>query len=116
MARASAAAQTVLFICDAAGQNVPRSIYVAGGNPSLGEWVPNKVPMRDDGLEGDSVAGDGLWTLRISLPAGTSLSYKYTNSGPAGVWMPGDEFPGRNRTATIPESPQPFIIRDTFGR
>jgi alpha-amylase/alpha-mannosidase (GH57 family) len=116
MARASAAAQTVLFICDAAGQNVTRSIYVAGGHPALGEWVPNKVAMRDDGLEGDSVAGDGLWTLRISLPAGTSHSYKYTNSGPAGVWMPGDEFPGRNRTATILEYPQPFIIRDTFGR
>jgi len=62
------------------------------------------------------VAGDHLWTIRIELPVGTELQYKYTNSGPAGQWAPGDEFQGRNRSVTIPESPHPFIIRDTFGQ
>ena len=72
--------------------------------------------MRDDGREGDAAAGDGKWTLRLELPSGTTIAYKYTNSGSPGQWMPGDEFPGRNRSVTIPELPQPYIIRDTFGQ
>ncbi len=116
MARASAPAATVVFVCDASGQKVTRALYVAGDHTLLGAWVPNSVPMRDDGQEGDAVAGDGLWTLRVVLPAGITISYKYTNSGTPGQWMPGDESPGRNRTLTILESPQPLIIHDRFGQ
>lgn len=116
MARSSTPAQTVLFVCDARGQTVTRGLYIAGSHPLLGSWTPNTIAMRDDGKEGDAVAGDHLWTIRIELPVGTELQYKYTNSGPAGQWAPGDEFQGRNRSVTIPESPHPFIIRDTFGQ
>jgi hypothetical protein len=44
------------------------------------------------------------------------VAYKYTNSGAAGQWMPGDEFAQRNRAAVIEESSNPCIIRDTFGQ
>ncbi len=75
--------------------------------------------LKGDGdleVEGDAVAGDAQWSLRVELPAGATILYKYTNSGPGGQWAPGDESQGRNRSVTIPESPQPFIIRDTFGQ
>ena len=116
MARSSTTTQTVLFVCDASGQKVRKAVYIAGDHPLLGSWAPNITAMRDDGKEGDAVAGDNLWTIRVTLPVGTTVQYKYTNSGPPGLWIPGDEFEGRNRSVTIPESPQPFIIRDTFGQ
>jgi hypothetical protein len=95
---------------------VSRAVFIAGDHPLLGSWMPNTVAMRDDGKEGDAVAGDAQWSLRVELPAGATIQYKYTNSGPVGQWALGDEFPGRNRSVTIPESLQPFIIRDTFGQ
>jgi hypothetical protein len=72
---------------------------------------------RDDGLEGDEKAGDGIWSLRTVVPAGTEVQYKYTNSGQAGEWIPGEEFPVRHRSFTVPSaSPALRTIRDIFGR
>ncbi|GMU55359.1 MAG: hypothetical protein AMXMBFR33_45050 [Candidatus Xenobia bacterium] len=41
-------------------------------NPATGEYDPQwnggqTIPMRDDGLEGDEVAGDGVYTATVSL-------------------------------------------------
>ncbi len=117
MARSTAGDAQVLFLCDARGMRVATSIFIAGNLPQLGNWKPNVVPMRDDGLEGDSVAGDGIWSLRIAVPAGTEVEYKYTNSGRAGEWIPGEEFPVRHRSLTVSgASPALRIIKDTFGR
>jgi hypothetical protein len=45
------------------------------------------------------------------------VQYKYTNSGEAGAWTPGEEFPVRHRSFTVRSaSPALRIIRDTFGR
>lgn len=116
MARSSGTGQEVLFVCDASAVRVPTGIFIAGDRDVLGMWAPNTVPMRDDGLEGDEKAGDGFWSLKVRIPAGTQVSYKYTNSGSPGKWIPGEEFAQRNRTVTVQGSTTLFIIRDTFGQ
>jgi hypothetical protein len=117
MAKSSAGGEPVLFTCDAREVRVTRFVSIAGNLPQLGSWKPNVVLMRDDGLEGDEKAGDGIWSLRTVVPVGTEVQYKYTNSGQAGEWTPGEEFPVRHRSFTLQSaSPAPRIIRDIFGR
>lgn len=117
MARGGAPVQTVLFTCDAREVHVTGFISIAGNLPRLGGWKPNVILMRDDGLEGDEKAGDGIWTLRADVPVAVEIQYKYTNSGQAGEWVPGEEFPVRHRSFTVRSaSPVMRIIRDTFGR
>jgi alpha-amylase/alpha-mannosidase (GH57 family) len=117
MNRSSDEMQTVVFRCDARGVYVPSGVFIAGNHPHLGSWIPNTLAMRDDGTGGDDTAGDGIWTFKTELPVGTEIQYKYTNSGPPGQWVPGEEFASRNRTFTIGAySPEPFIIRDIFGQ
>jgi len=65
---------------------VPRAIYIVGNHPALGDLVPNKVAMYDDGTHGDQRAGDNVWSYAASFPRGTHLSYVYTNSGTEGRW------------------------------
>jgi alpha-amylase/alpha-mannosidase (GH57 family) len=117
MARSGGDPEPVLFTCDARGVSVTKSICIVGNLPQLGNWEPNLVHMRDDGLQGDSAAGDGIWSFRTVVPSGVEVQYKYTNSGRAGEWSPGEEFPLRHRSFTIHgASPAPRTIRDTFGR
>ena len=115
MARSGPPARTVVFVCDASGQQVQKAIFIAGDAAQLASWNPNMVRMRDDGREGDERAGDGRWTLSLDLPAGTTIQYKYSNSGNPGQWVPGEEFPARHRSIVISPSSAPLIIQDTFG-
>mgnify|MGYP007046919395 CR=1 FL=1 len=74
-------------------------------NATLGGWVPNKVPMYDDGGHGDAVAGDGVWTLVFESPwwpvvadgAGVRLAYKFTWGKEGQGWTDAEEFPGNQR-------------------
>ncbi len=63
-----------------------RIIYIVGNHPALGDLVPNKVAMYDDGTHGDQRAGDKVWSYTATFPRGTRLSYIYTNSGTEGRW------------------------------
>jgi hypothetical protein len=116
MARSSAGEREVLFLCNARGLRVPGALFIAGSHVALGNWNPNVVSLRDDGTLGDEVAGDGIWTLRVKLPASQEVQYKYTNSGKPGLWTPGEEFSSRNRSIRIEPGEKPMIIRDTFGK
>jgi alpha-amylase/alpha-mannosidase (GH57 family) len=117
MARGSGAEQAVIFTCNAQHENVGRAIFIAGNLPSLGSWKPNVTPMFDDGTHGDRRAGDGIWSLEVTVPLGVEVQYKYTNSGEPGQWTPGEEFPARHRTLTMSEqSLSPVVIEDTFGK
>src|SRR5262249_33277609 len=66
---------------------VPKAIYIVGTHPKLGNLVPNKVAMYDDGTHGDQRAGDAVWTYSATFPPGTKLFYVYTNSGEEGKWQ-----------------------------
>ncbi len=107
----------VIFECDARHQNVTKAIYIVGEFPELGSWTPNKVMMYDDGTHGDAKKGDGVWTIEFELPEGSSIQYKYTNSGKEGVWVPGEEFPVTNRQIFIRDGGDGTMkIADIFGK
>jgi hypothetical protein len=66
--------------------SVPRAMYIVGPDPELGDNVPNKVQMFDDGTHGDQKAGDNVWSYTAQIPAGRKIFYVYTNSGTEGKW------------------------------
>jgi hypothetical protein len=116
MSRGSARMRTVVIECDARAEHVSSAIFIAGSESPLGNWNPNTVAMRDDGAGGDAIAGDGIWTLTVSLPVGLKIQYKFTNSGQAGKWVPGEEFPSRNRSLVVEEGEEKLIVRCIFGK
>lgn len=117
MALGSGGAVPVLFTCDATKQNVNTAIYVVGNQEALANWTPNQVAMYDDGTHGDAAAGDGVWSLLLVFPSGTSVEYKYTNSGAVGAWSPSEEFPVDNRGILAAPQPdgKPMVVEDKFG-
>jgi hypothetical protein len=78
---------------------------VDAATQAMGNWVPNKVPMYDDGTHGDSIAGDGVWSIALALPywavqgnaAGVRIAYKFTYGSPGQGWTEAEEFPGNQR-------------------
>jgi lysophospholipase L1-like esterase len=76
----------VVFRLFADKWSVAKAIYIAGNHPKLGNLVPNKIGLYDDGTHGDQRAGDHVWSYSATFPAGTSLFYVYTNSGEEGKW------------------------------
>lgn len=108
-------ARTVIFRCDARREHVTGKIYIAGNDSLLGSWTPNAVALHDDGRNGDEIANDGVWALRVDLPVGKEVHYKFTNSGVRGEWSPGEEFPLRNRSLTVSAGTEPLIIQVIFG-
>ncbi|MFA5833382.1 MAG: carbohydrate-binding module family 20 domain-containing protein [Bacteroidota bacterium] len=114
MAQSKKDSVTVIFHCDARKIFVRRGIYIVGNHELIGNWKPNEVRMYDDKTEGDEIANDSIYTLIVQIPAGVELEYKYTNSGPHGVWE-GEEFPQANRKITIDGSQSRVVITDVFG-
>ena len=117
MARGDVQTQAVLFTCDASVEAVVSKVFIVGNLEKLGGWTPNLVGMQDDGTSGDRYAGDGIWSLKVDVPVGRVVSYKYTNSGKQGKWVPGEEFPGQNRTLHIEQkSEEVLVVTDVFGK
>jgi lysophospholipase L1-like esterase len=76
----------VTFRVYAGKKLVPKAMYIVGAHPELGDLVPNRVAMYDDGTHGDQHAGDRVWTYTAAMKPGTKLFYVYTNSGEEGKW------------------------------
>ncbi|MEV6575530.1 carbohydrate-binding module family 20 domain-containing protein [Streptomyces sp. NPDC051577] len=70
------------------GQN----IHVTGDRPELGNWNASVAPKLDP-------AAYPVWKLDVTLPPGTSFSYKYVRKDASGnvTWES-----GANRSATVP--------------
>ena len=62
-------------------------MYISGPLPQLGNTVPNKIAMYDDGTHGDQKAGDHVWSLTAKFLPGQKVFYVYTNSGEEGKWQ-----------------------------
>ena len=77
----------VIFRVYLGERHVPQAISIVGTHPKLGNLVPNKVAMYDDGTHGDQMAGDAVWTYSATFAPGTKLFYVYTNSGGEGKWQ-----------------------------
>jgi len=107
---------TVVFQCDARGMYVRKSLYIAGNHEELGNWLPNKIRLFNDGTHGDAVADDSIWAVEIQLPVGGEIEYKYTNSGAMGNWSPGEEFSSTNRKIKVEKTDTgKMLVQDTFG-
>lgn len=89
-------------------------------NQSLGNWVPNKVRMVDDGSAGDGKAGDGIWTYSFAAPwwdpklspdaAGVRIAYKFTWGNEGQGWTGSEEFPGNQRILELADNNGDHII------
>jgi len=83
------------------------ALQIDNANKALGNWVPNVVPMYDDGSNGDAVSGDGIWTASFELPwwdpatapdgSAVRIAYKFTYGTPKQGWTDSEEFPGNQR-------------------
>ncbi|WP_228982410.1 carbohydrate-binding module family 20 domain-containing protein [Streptomyces sp. DH12] len=71
---------------------VGENIHVTGDHPALGGWNPAVAPKLDP-------AAYPVWKHTVSLPPGTTFSYKYVRKDAAGnvTWES-----GANRVATVP--------------
>lgn len=76
----------VVFRVYVGGRPVRKAVYIVGTHEKLGDLVPNRVAMYDDGTYGDERAGDNVWSYSATFSAGTRLFYVYTNSGEEGKW------------------------------
>jgi lysophospholipase L1-like esterase len=110
---------SVVFRVFAEGTTVPKAMYIAGPMPQLGDNVPNRIAMFDDGTHGDQKAGDSVWSYSATFTPGQKVFYVYTNSGTEGRWENLDV--PKVRTFTVPGSGgivnRPFYPPiETFGR
>lgn len=97
-------------------------------NRAFGNWVPNKIAMRDDGQGADATAGDGIWTAAFELPyistlvdggrrKGVRIGYKYTYGFAGSNWGGTEEWPGNNRILELEDANgDGLVVRfDVFG-
>ena len=105
---------------------------IDAANALLGDWEPNRIPMYDDGTQGDAQANDGIWTLTLALPyipprgltgdsgapwAGVRLGYKYTFGQAGAGWTDSEEWPGNRRIIELLDLNGDRIVTryDVFG-
>jgi lysophospholipase L1-like esterase len=106
----------VIFRVHAGRWRIPSRLYIAGNHPALGDGVPNRVGLHDDGTHGDQRPGDGVWSLSVRIAPGTRLFYVYTNSGREGEWE-GVDVPDL-RFFDVPDRGSPTPVYkpiETFG-
>jgi alpha-amylase len=98
---------TVVFNATA-DTNFGQNVFVAGSIPALGSWAPASAP----GLTWQSGSGTrGTWRATLSLPASTSVEYKYIKKDGAGTvtWESGG-----NRTLTTGAAGTTITVNDTW--
>ena len=107
----------VVFRVSMSGRPVPRGVFITGPHTELGDCVPNKVALYDDGTHGDQKAGDGVWSRTAIFRAGVNVHYVYTNSGTEGQWQGLDvphireiEVEARHRGKRV------YLPIETFGK
>ncbi|MCC6620486.1 MAG: hypothetical protein IT385_04485 [Deltaproteobacteria bacterium] len=123
---------TVIFELDVSGDQIPINQYITiadppppagtgtasivGNQQAFGNWSPNTVWMKDDGVAPDTAAGDGLWTFSATFGPGTPLQYKYTIGKAGDSWSGTEEYPLTNRGYTVPvDGTLRVRVRDVFA-
>jgi lysophospholipase L1-like esterase len=94
---------------------VSRVMFIVGPYPELGDNVPNKVAMFDDGTHGDQKAGDNVWSYTARFSAGRKIFYVYTNNGAEGKWENLD-LPKIRNFVVPPSSGTVYRPVETFGQ
>jgi lysophospholipase L1-like esterase len=95
--------------------SVSHAMFIVGPYPELGDNVPNRVAMFDDGTHGDQKAGDHVWSFTARFSPGRKIFYMYSNSGTEGKWENLD-LP-KIRNFVVPASSAPIYRPiETFGQ
>lgn len=96
---------------------VPSAIYITGNHNKLGDLIPNKIRMYDDGTHGDQRAGDRVWSYSATFPPSSEIFYVYTNSGKEGKWE-GLDVPDIRHLKVATENKERILYApiDTFGK
>ena len=97
-------------------QPVRKAMYIAGPHPQLGDSVPNKIAMFDDGTHGDQKAGDHVWSVTATFSPGQKVFYVYTNSGEEGQWQNLDLPKVRSLTVPANGGGRIYLPIETFGK
>ena len=107
--------QTRTFLLDARSAPPLQEVRLKGSfNPATGTFDPTwnggvGVPMRDDGRDGDEVAGDRVYTARVDLKAGQAELFQWGVDGrvvrPDGAVEPA-------RWLVMTETPPSFQMTD----
>jgi lysophospholipase L1-like esterase len=105
----------VIFRVYAGTHPVPGRMYVAGHHAALGDLVPNRIAMYDDGTHGDQQPGDRVWSRSVTLPRRADLFYVYTNSGKEGEWE-GLDLPALRKLEIQGNRASFYTPIDSFGR
>ncbi len=107
----------VVFRVYAGNRPVPKAVSIVGPHPKLGNLVPNKITMYDDGTHGDQRGGDHVWSYAATFAPGTRVFYVYTNSGQEGKWKGLDVPWIRSFTVDAPDNGG-IVYRpiDSFGK
>ena len=115
LASGSTAAVDIVFRVYADRWPVSKALYIAGNHANLGDTVPNRIALHDDGTHGDQRAGDGVWSYRARFEPGARFFYVYTNSGQEGLWE-GVDVP-ELRHFIVPAAPGAALYQpiETFG-
>jgi len=94
-------------------------VYITGNQDPLGQWIPNKIPLVDDGNAPDEAANDGKWTAVFGFAPGTAVHYKYTIGLPKdeAQWSGTEEFPLTERAVEVTQDPKyhKMIVHDIFA-
>ena len=89
-------------------------VWVNGNFAGWWPWgsSPIAYQMADDGQRGDESFGDGIYTLQVTLPAGSSsvLEYNY------GIESLDNEGGATNRTRVVKETGEFMLPLDVFGQ
>lgn len=94
-------------------------VYITGNQDELANWVPNKIPLRDDGVAPDNKANDNLWRATFGFMPGTLLRYKYTIGLPTdeGKYAKTEEYPLTERGLDVTKDPscKKMEVHDIFA-
>ena len=106
----------VVFRLYLENQPVSRAMYIVGPHPQLGDSVPNKIAMFDDGTHGDQKAGDQVWSMTATFSPGQKIFYVYTNSGEEGQWQNLDLPKVRSLSVPANAGGRIYLPIETFGK
>jgi hypothetical protein len=92
-------------------------VHIAGsfGADGYVEWQPGAISMNDDGTDGDATAGDGIYSVTLTLTSETEYQFAFINGA---AWEGQESVPsecgvdngfgGFNRTLTTGADPETY--------
>ena len=97
--------------------NTDKIIKVSGNRSEIIDWSANGIILNDDGIFGDSNAGDNVWTAVVYFEEKGNIEYKYLTTSHENSNWESVEFFGDNRKIYIQDlnKSNRIKVRDIYG-